>query len=347
MLGRKLEERRIPASGSIALTERCNLRCKHCYLDPGNQISTELSTEKWLSIIDEITAAGCLDLLITGGEPLLRPDFPTIYGHAKYSGILTTVFTNGSLLTPEIVDIFSDLPPSEVEISLYGTSEKTYRKITGQSGVFERVRQGLDRMHEAGINFNLKTILMTENLDEFNSIRDFAGRYGVEFRFDAAIFPRMDGGKEPLGLRVDPQLAVDLELEDPKTAASWISHSENQQDYKPSDKLYKCGTGLTLFHVDSKGTLQPCILADRVTYSLLEGSFQKGWDEVIPRIREIRVDKSGECAQCGKQLLCGLCPAFFKLESGSEEIKSDYLCAMGHHRSKRIAAIQNNGGSGV
>ncbi len=78
------------------------------------------------------------------------------------------------------------------------------------------------------------------------------------------------------------------------------------------------------------------MLVDRITFSLLDGPFQKGWDEVIPRIGEIRIDKTVECAQCEKQVSCGLCPAFFRLESGAEEIKSDYLCRMGHHRSKRI-----------
>jgi len=347
MLGRKLEERRIPASGSIALTHRCNLRCAHCYLGPATESSGELSTGKWLSIIDEITAAGCLDLLITGGEPLLRPDFPTIYRHAKYSGLLTAVFTNGSLMSPEMIELFRDLPPSEIEISLYGMTETTYRTITGQSWVFKKVFQGIERLHEAGIRFSLKTMLMKENLHELEDMKDFARRYGVRFRFDAAIFPRFDGNKDPLNLRVAPEMAVDLELEDPKAVASWSSFLEKQEHYIPSDKLYKCGTGLTTFHIDAKGNLQPCVMVNRITCSLLEVSFQRGWDEVIPRIREIRVDKYVECAQCGTQGMCGLCPAFFRLESGSEEIKSDYLCAMGHHRSKRILALRNNGGSGV
>ena len=95
------------------------------------------------------------------------------------------------------------------------------------------------------------------------------------------------------------------------------------------------------------GNLQPCEMVDLITFSLLDGPFQKGWDEVIPRIRDIRVDKIVECAQCEKEVLCGFCPAFFRLESGSEEIKSDYVCAMGHHRAKRIRAIRFRGGGDV
>ena len=79
-----------------------------------------MNTARVLSVIDEITEAGCLSLLITGGEPLLRHDFSEIYRHAKKSGLLVTVFTNGTLITPAVIELFADLPPQIVEISLYG-----------------------------------------------------------------------------------------------------------------------------------------------------------------------------------------------------------------------------------
>ena len=326
------------------MTHRCNLRCIHCSLGPANGLSGELSTRKWIDIIDEITAAGCMDLLITGGEPILRPDFHEIYRHAKYSGLLTTVFTNGSLLTPEIIELFSDLPPIEVEISLYGMSDATYQKITGRPGVFDVVRRGIERLHDAKIRFNLKTMLMSENRHELKEMQDFAAHYGVGFRFDAAIFPRFNGAQEPLGLRIDPETAVDLELEDAKIVASWSALMDRQETYVPSDKLYNCGTGLTMFHIDAAGNLQPCVMVDRISCSLVEKSFQRCWDEEILKIREIRAEKSTECLNCENQDLCGLCPAFFKLESGSEEIRSGYICAMGHHRSNKIRAIKMRGG---
>ncbi len=349
MFSRKLAEHRVPVSGSIALTGRCNLKCVHCYLGSLYQaphiISRELSTDKWISIIDEITEAGCLYLLLTGGEPLLRDDFASIYTHAKKSGLITSVFTNGTRITPEIIELFCDLPPNGLEISLYGTTETTYFNITGIPGAYEKCRRGIQQLHTAGVDFSLKTILMTGNLHEFHDIKEFARQYGVEFRFDAAIFPRLDGNTKPLAFRVDPEKAIDFELEDPEMITRWREYLSRQGDLIPSDRLYNCGTGLTSFHVDSLGNLQPCVLVDSVQYSLLEGPFLKGWRDVIPRIREIRVDKAGECSQCEERLLCGLCPAFFKLENGSEEIKSDYLCAMGHHRYSTIFGSEPTGGN--
>ena len=137
----KAERLRIPFSGSIDLTHRCNLDCVHCYLGPRAERRTgaaEMSTGRILSLLDEITDAECLNLLITGGDPLIREDFPVIYSHAKKNGLLVTIFTNGTLLTDRVLDLFVDLPPLEVEISIYGATAPTYEKITRVPGSYER-----------------------------------------------------------------------------------------------------------------------------------------------------------------------------------------------------------------
>src|SRR5258708_5136124 len=112
---------RVPLSGLLELTSRCNLRCVHCYLGPQDvywaKREQELSTAQVLSIIDQITAAGCLYLGITGGDPMVRPDFPVIYTRARQNGLLVTVLCNGILVRDSVVELFKKYPPSCVEIS--------------------------------------------------------------------------------------------------------------------------------------------------------------------------------------------------------------------------------------
>ncbi|MBW1897011.1 MAG: radical SAM protein, partial [Deltaproteobacteria bacterium] len=140
-LRRKVTQERIPLSGSIDVTHRCNLRCVHCYLGEKQshweKRGKELSTAQWISIIDEITEAGCLHLLISGGEPLTRRDFAEIYSHARTNGLLVTVFTNGTLITDRVLELFRDLPPRIVEISLYGATAATYERVTRVKGSYE------------------------------------------------------------------------------------------------------------------------------------------------------------------------------------------------------------------
>jgi radical SAM protein with 4Fe4S-binding SPASM domain len=337
---RKVAEQRVPLSGSIDLTHRCNLRCVHCYL--GDKASVrgngkqELDTAQWISIIDEITEAGCFNLLITGGEPLLRKDFNEIYCHAKTSGLLVTVFTNGTMITEEILELFQDLPPRAVEISLYGATAATYEKITGIKGSYTQCLKGIRSLLDHRINLKLKTILMTLNRHEFYDTETMAREYGVEFRFDAAISPCMNGDKRPLRLRVSPKEVIEKEFSDGDRSRQWIDFFEKMQGFSLPDNLYNCGAGLASFHIDPYGLLQPCLMVANLRHDLLEGSFMEGWRDVIPRVRERKTGNAYACNRCDKMTLCGFCPGFFELENGAEDICSEYLCSLGKYRFEAI-----------
>ena len=333
---KKIAQQRIPLSGSLDLTHRCNLRCVHCYLSPNNNAREELRTEQWHAILDEITAAGCLNLLITGGEPLVRKDFAELYSHAKTNGMLVTVFTNGTLITERILELFQELPPYEVEISLYGATAVTYETITGFKGSYQRCIQGIQHLLDRQINLRLKTILMTLNRHEFDAIGNMAKAYGVKFRFDAAIFPCMNGDPRPLGLRVPPEEVVDKEFSDLKRVGEWQDFFDKFQHVPVTDDLYQCGAGRIMFHIDSYGNLSPCVMVNTIKYDLRNGSFLTGWNEIIPRIRKKTVTTSAVCGQCEQKLFCGYCPGFFALENGAENVHSSYLCAIGQGRFQRM-----------
>jgi radical SAM protein with 4Fe4S-binding SPASM domain len=338
---RKSAQLRVPLSGSLDLTRRCNLRCVHCYLGGGSGLQgekeREMSTGRILSIIDEITEAGCLFLLITGGEPLIREDFPEIYAHAKKKGLLVTVFTNGTLLNEKLLGLFGELPPQVVEISLYGASASTYEKITGVRGSYERCISAVRKLLSMGINVRLKTILMTLNSQEFGEIEDLAREFGVKFRFDAAIFPRFNGDKTPLSLRVSSHDAVEKEFSDPDRARGWARYIERFQGQAPSSKLYNCGAGVTGFHIDACGRLQPCVMATTIQFDMLNGSFLEGWQTVLSGVLDKEPGDAYACNTCEKRHLCGFCPAFFLLENGREDALSEYLCAIGNHRFELIS----------
>lgn len=346
---RKAEERRIPLSGSIELTRRCNLGCVHCYIDrqaPGD-VQDEMGTDRILSFIDEIVDAGCLYLLVTGGEPLLRRDFQEIYVHAKKKGLLVSVFSNGTLVDDAVTDLFRTWPPLDVEVSLYGATKKTYEDITGVAGSYEKCLAGIGRLLSAGVHVRLKTILMSINRDEFHDMERMAKEFGVKFRFDAAIFPRMSGDRTPLGLRVPPEDAVEKELSDGERLRQWKEYFLRSRRKLPGDRLYNCGAGVTGFHIDPLGNLQPCIMAAHIRYDLSRGDFLSGWLGEMSGVRLRRAGRLYRCNDCEKVHLCGACPPFFKLESGAEDICSEYLCAMGGHRLEYLRNACTGGGNGT
>lgn len=331
---KKTAQLRIPLVGSLDLTHRCNLRCVHCYLSgyTGHRLQKEMETKQVLSVIDEITEAGCLYFLITGGEPLLRADFPTIYRHAKVKGLIVSVFTNGTLITDEILELFTDLPPNTIEISLYGATAATYENITRVPGSYKKCINGTQRLLDCKTHLRLKTILMDLNRNEFFDIENMAKEYGVPFRFDPAIFPCINGDNTPLTLRVSPEDAVEKEFSDTKRAEQRVKYFKRTQGLMLSDNLYQCGAGVTSFHIDPYGSLQPCLMIRNVSYDLSIGSFMEGWNDVIPQIRNLKAGNVYECNTCEKRNLCDFCPAFFALENGADDIRSEYLCAIGNLR---------------
>ena len=332
---RRVAEQNIPAQGSFAVTHRCNLRCPHCYVrttDNGEMAANELSTQEAIRVLDECAESGCLSMLLTGGEPLLRPDFAAIYTHAKLLGMFVTVFTNGTLVSKEHAEMFTDLPPRAVEITLYGATAETYEKVTGVRGSFRRCVDGMERLLKHGVNLRMKTTLLTTNRHELRAMERMALDYGAKFRFNACIFPRLDGDKFPLTFRTSPEEAAGAELADTERANEWRDFFDRMSAVSASDSLYWCAAGVTAFHVDANGQLQPCMMVRNVRYTLNGGTFADGWRGMVSRMKNKKAGLDSRCRNCNKKVLCGYCPGFFELESGSEREPSEYLCRMGNER---------------
>jgi radical SAM protein with 4Fe4S-binding SPASM domain len=298
----------------------------------------ELKTNAILRLLDDAAEMGCLFLLLTGGEPLLRDDFAEIYRHAKRIGMLVTVFSNGTLMKEPILDLFSELPPRCVEITLYGATDAVHDKITDMPGSLRRCREGIDALQDRGVGVRLKTILMNGNRHELDDMRKLAADYGLKFRFDACIFPRLNGDRHPVSLRIPASEAVDREFEDVEREQEWVQLFDRRGGITRSTALYRCGAGTTAFHVDPYGHLQPCLMVRNVKVDLRERSFDEGWREIELAMGARKVNDTSRCRTCEKSILCGYCPGFFELETGTEIGHSDYLCAIGHRRLERLQA---------
>ncbi|MCM8783656.1 MAG: radical SAM protein [Candidatus Omnitrophica bacterium] len=123
----RVTENLIPFHCLLELTYRCNLKCLHCYVVRDTQ--KELTTQQFLSILDQLKELGTLYLIISGGEPLVRTYFFEICKHAKKNNFALRIFTNASLINTNIAERIRELKPLVVEVGLYGF-EKTHDEIT-------------------------------------------------------------------------------------------------------------------------------------------------------------------------------------------------------------------------
>jgi len=340
-IGRTAVNTRIPLNGSIAMSHRCQLRCVHCYLGEERFIppvrAGELPTAFWLDVVDQITAAGCLNLLMSGGEVFLRRDFAQVYEHAVRSGLIVTVFTNGTMVDERAVALFTEWQPLLVEVSLYGATAEVYDRVTKVPGSYARCMRGVDMLVAAGIHVGLKTVILRDNHFEVARMREMARERGADFRVDPAIAATFSGDLAPLEQRIPAHEAVAIEMQDEtmldKAAELW----ESKRGLKSEERLFNCLAGVTSFHVDPRGTLLPCLMVQdgRNGYDLKTGTFPEGW-KTLAAFHEQGITDGYGCHDCDNRFLCGSCPAQSGLETGSVHKKSDYYCELGEARLIQI-----------
>ncbi len=329
---------RIPIAGSLELTFRCNMRCVHCYVAHSPQ-GQELSFAEMCRILDQVTDEGCLWLLLTGGDPLMRPDALEIYLYAKRKGLIVTLFTNGTLITPAIADRLAEWRPFAIEITLYGRTQATFERITGIPGSHARCMRGIELLLERKLPLRLKTMLLTLNRHELKDMQAYATSLGVPFRFDPMVNAGLTGAREPLAFRLSPEEIVAFDMADEQRMKEWREFCARYRNVHLDDRyLYVCGAGQQAFHIDPYGNLSVCMLSRQPGYDLRQGSFRQGWREFLPQVRQQWPDPAYPCNRCQLLPLCGQCPGWGWLEHGKPDRPVDFLCQVAHQRAAALGA---------
>jgi radical SAM protein with 4Fe4S-binding SPASM domain len=324
---------RVPLSGSIEITFKCNLRCVHCYI-PDYSGKNEMTTAEIKRILSEAADEGCLWMLLTGGEVLCRSDFPEIYLHAKRLGFLLTVFSNGTLVDERVADLLAEYPPFGIEFTLYGMSDETYLKTTGFPGRFTRVRRAIELLLERRVPLSLKAVAMEPLAGEIEQMAAWSESLGVRFRYDAMVHGRLDGSLAPTSVRSAPETVVGYDASDPGRLKDWKAfYAKFVKPTRPSSYLMSCGAGINSFHVTPQGTLLSCEALPLNGYDLRNGNFREGWYGPVGDIRRRPAGAANVCASCELRAMCDRCPATATLETGSPDGWIPYYCEVTHRRA--------------
>lgn len=329
-IGNRASAERTPLDGSLELTFRCNLRCAHCYVNEpcGDRRvkEQELTAVEIRRITDEVVDRGCLWMLLTGGEPLLRPDLPEIYLHMKRRGLLVTLFTNGTAITPRFADLLAEWPPLVVEVSIYGSSAEVYERVTGVPASFRRCVRGIELLLDRKVRLRLKTVPTGLNHADMDGMRALAAGYGLEFEWDPLVNCRVDGLSNPACVRLRPEQILSLEQRDPERAAAFRLEFGKASRVAPRSDLITCGAYLHAFHIDPYGRLAPCMLLRQPVYDMRRGSFREGWDVHFPAMRRQARTKAIPCDACELHTACDQCAGWALLETGDPEGRVPFLC---------------------
>ena len=322
---------RHPLSGTLELTFRCNFKCVHCYLQ--GQSAPEMDLDSIYRLLDELAGAGCLGLALTGGEPLLRPDFKDIHQAAIKRGFLVAIFTNGSLIDDELADFLAANPPRCVEVSLYGGDERSYRAVTGSGKNFQQVLSGLDRLLERDVTVMLKAVLLKQLEDQVDNLRELGRRRGLDVRLDPGLDLTLEKDTGPWNLRLDPERAVRLELDDARRLEKMIGYDGEWRRRGTERPDSSCGAGFSSFNIDPAGRLSPCLMMRQPAVDLMGCGFASGWKRIGEKGRP-RYDSA--CKNCKLEHLCSYCPGLAQLGDQPPADGDYYHCRVARARAELI-----------
>ncbi|MEQ1795780.1 MAG: radical SAM protein [Nitrospira sp.] len=292
-------ERR-PDNATIELTYGCNLRCVHCYNPTHRALPHELTTTEVCSILTQMAELGVLTVSVSGGEPSLRPDIETILRHARQAGLLVSLLTNATRMTPAFASLLDEIGVSHLFISIYGATADTYERMTGITGSFGHFLQGLTCLSHRAFAVTVRMPVTTINREEVAACQQLTESCGFKFQYCLDIHPRIDGNQTPLQYRLTPEQ---------KAAFDRHHQSEPLTDRAPdacsSDEPFiSCACGRSRFAVTPYGKMNLCVAFPTPQYDLRTGTLREGWTILKETVDQAQPTSQYECPTCDVNRFC-------------------------------------------
>ncbi len=162
------------------LIRRCNLTCKHCYaLSADHEYAGELTRPEVFTVMDDLKAFGVPVLILSGGEPLMRPDLFEIAERACAMGFYTGLSTNGTLIDKPMADRIAAAGFDYVGISLDGLRE-THDKFRRLDGAFDKSLQAVRLLHARGVKLGLRFTMTALNAHDLPALLDLMRQEQVD-----------------------------------------------------------------------------------------------------------------------------------------------------------------------
>ena len=326
--------KRMPISGTFELTGRCNLNCEMCYVHVDQQRIQKLgyrerTADEWISMAQQIFDAGTFRLLLTGGEPMLRPDFCQIY---------------------EAIG-----PPHTLGITIYGVSPDTYKKVCGNSDGYHMMMSGLKMLLTLPSHIELRTTIVKDNLDEADKIEKFIKSFGnrVTFNINQTVF---QSGRDSIGdaakCRLSPQQnaafycnrycrMVDEYVQNPEKRTELRLNQEAHEPKEPAPQEavmdhmpYGCHAGYQEYTITWDGRMLPCTLFGGCFTEPFAEGFEQAWTRLETVMPKLLLPE--QCRQCSVQQFCGVCAASRYCETGDVNGIPEYFCQLAEAYTKLL-----------
>lgn len=338
----------VPAGGTFELTPVCNYSCKMCYVrKTQQQVDASqrpiMSLREWMILAESCQQEGTLNLLLTGGEPLVWNDFWQLYESLHRMGFLVSVNTNGSLIDDTAIRIWKMHPPARVNVTLYGACDETYRNLCRQDGQFAHVFGNILKLKASGIPVKVNCSLTPDNSRDLESMVNLTEEHGLVLSVNTYMFPPIRRLDDAIGrnARFTPEQAAAWELKrfrlqnGEERYAAYLRQLRERTVHPPGlEALHKeaeqggvsCRAGRATFWMTWDGWMTSCGMLAQPCSDWREKGFRQAWREILSETRRLHL--SSVCGKCKNRMLCHSCAAAAIAETGRASGVPLYLCRM-------------------
>ncbi|MFQ5353553.1 MAG: radical SAM protein, partial [Thermodesulfobacteriota bacterium] len=330
------------------ITNRCNLRCPHCYMDSSAMAGgAEASREEALEIIDEIAgfSPGAI-LILTGGEPLLRPDIYTVIKEATCKGLTVFLGTSGAELDEVSVQRLKKAGALGVGVSLDSVTPQYHDRFRGITGTWAGTIKGMEVLKRAGIEFQVHFTVTEENKAELDPMIELSlksGAKALNFFFTVCTGRASSVTNERTSLKDESYEAVlgkiarrsgDLEDRIKLRARCAPQFMRLLEDIEPASQLLMGGTcgciaGSSYMRISPLGQITPCPYIPAAEEAPRIGRGGKGLQEIWQSDKAFMDLRGsglkGRCGLCSYKDICGGCRAK-ALAEGGDPLAADPSC---------------------
>ena len=320
----KCRQRRVPYHASFELTPYCNFNCNMCYIHLSPEQAAAhgklLTTEQWLDLATQAKRMGVITLEITGGEALTRKDFPLLYEDFIKKGFLVTLRTNGYLLSGSIIETLKKYKPRAIAITIYGSSDKTYKKVCGISDGFSTVSKNIEGLLENGLTPRLSMTMTQDNREDFAELSTWAEEHGLYIRpFGRLFTPFKNTNRSVDGLQID------YFSKEPEYDSDLITKPRFIDEYnRYKSPFWMCRGYGGIFSVGWNGSMKLCNGFEGLSKDVLSTSLKEAYQSLYYELD--RISRPEKCRKCNIIDYCFACPKRLFSDSGDLEKTTNSIC---------------------
>ncbi|MBF0402679.1 MAG: radical SAM protein [Nitrospirae bacterium] len=316
------------------ITKRCNLSCGHCYIDAGTPEAPELDTHQCKALIGSLAAINkSMMLIVTGGEPMIRPDIYELIGHAAAVGFITVLGTNGTLVTSDNVKKLKDAGLRGAGISIDSSIPDAHDSFRGISGSWSKALEALRLLKESDIETQLDVTVMDNNcadIEKFVALGVELGAKAVNFFFlvctGRAMKTFISTENYDSALRKIVELSQsERRLMVRARCAPHIYRFMHEDGAHIPSGTRGCLAGRSYMRIDSYGNVTACPYMPDVLGNVKSESIADIWEN-SDKLGAMRDGKyGGRCGRCEYTEVCGGCRARALAEK-DDFMDEDPLC---------------------